>query len=196
MNTPTKKFIVAGGALAFFVFVSCGLTGCKLPWSKGGNQGDSAVTNTSTAEIPDLVPDPGEAGKATIPGIITNPKGDRDDVYNFILINHQDSEKTREALFQYAKVVQNALLDANDKQKSVRHGEEISRAFECHTYVLGSVRAAYTMGIKLNAVILNTDARNKAYFNYNDNVGTEYFPGTPDSQIASTCDFDVASLPN
>jgi len=200
MNTPTKKFIVAGGALVVLVLVSCGLTGCKLPWSKGGNQGDSTVTNTSTAEIPGLVPDPGEAGKATLAGIITNPKGVRDDIYNFILTNHQDSEKTREALFQYAKVVQNALLDANDKQKSVKHGEEVSRASECLTYVLGNdvvaARESYNMKRDLRPIILNTDARNKAYFGYNKLLRTEYFPGTPDSQIASTCDFNAVSLPN
>ena len=196
MNTPTKKFLVAGGALAFFVLVSCGLTACKLPWSKGGNQGDSAVTNTSAAEIPGLVPDPGEAGKATLAGIITNPKGVRDDVYNFILINHQDSEKTREALFQYAKVVQNALLDANDKQKSVKHGEEVSRASECLAYILGSTRASRGMKLALRPIILNTNERNNVYFDYNEQLGDGIFPGTPDSQIASTCDFDVVSLPN
>ena len=45
-------------------------------------------------------------------------------------------------------------------------------------------------------VVLNTDARNKAYFKYNDQLGGEVFMGTPHSQIASTCDINPSTLPN
>ena len=56
-----------------------------------------------------LPPDPGEAGKATIDGITTNPKGVRDDVYRFIHENWPDSERAREVLYQVAKSKQTAV---------------------------------------------------------------------------------------
>lgn len=196
MNTPTKKFLVSGGALIVLVLVSCGLTGCNWFGGSDGSQSNSSVADTTAAEIPGLPPDPGEAGKATLGGIITNPKDVRDDIYRYIMINHRDSEKTREALFQYAKVVQNALLDANDKQKSVRHGEEMSRASECMNYTAGSVRGAITMVGDLQSVMMNTDERNQAYFTFSDQLGGEVFMATPDSQIVSTCAINPATLPN
>ncbi len=196
MNTPTKKLIVAGGALVVLVLVSCGLTACKLPWSKGGNQGDSAIPVTNTAEIPGLPPDPGEAGKATLAGIDSDNDGVRDDVQRYIAINHPNSAKERVALTQYVKVVQNILLDANDKQKSVKHGEEMSRASECMNYTAGSVRNAIAMIGDLQSVMVNTDERSRAYFTFIDQFGTEVYVATPDSEIVSTCVINPASLPN
>ena len=193
MNTPTKKLIVAGGALVVLVLVSCGLTGCKLPWSKGGNQGDSTVTNTSTAEIPGLVPDPGEAGKATLAGIITNPKGVRDDIYNFILTNHQDSEKTREVLFQYAKQMQGAMLDASSKELSMKHADEYEKVLECGVTLLGFDKY-YQLRKNLKPLVLNTEARTMAYLQYDDQLGDGVFPDN--NQGMSACNFDAASLLN
>ncbi|MDO8572477.1 MAG: hypothetical protein Q7S11_01755 [bacterium] len=189
-----KKFIVAGGALVVLVLVSCGLTGCKTPWSKDGNQSDSSTSNTNTTEIPGLVPDPGEAGKATIPGIITNSKGIRDDIYNYILINHQDSEKTREALFQEARVLQNALLDANDKVKSINHGDEITRAGDCLRYI--SPQDASKVENSFVSMFINTDARHKAFEAFDRQIGGQSFAGTPYDQRKTACTFTPDSLPN
>jgi len=201
MNTTKKRLIVSVGALAVLavIFVaSCGLTGCR---SNGENRSNSsAPANTGTTEIPGLPPDPGEAGKATLAGIDSDNDGVRDDIQRYIALTYPNSTKNQAALTQMAKVMQNALLDANDKQKSVKHGEEVSKASECHTYLLGNdvaaVDASYKMEKDMDSIILNTDARNKAYFTYNDQLGGEVFFGTPDSQIATACDFDVASLPN
>jgi len=129
-----------------------------------------------------------------------NGEGVRDDVRRYIEITHQDSAKARAALFQYAKVVEDALADANDKQLSVQHGEETSRASECLTYTLGddvtAANKSYMIKQDLRPIILNTDERNKAYFIYNDQLGGEVFKGTHFTQIASTCDIDPSTLPN
>ena len=129
-----------------------------------------------------------------------NGEGVRDDVRRYIETTHQDSAKARAALFQYAKVVEKALADANDKQLSVQHAEESNRASECLTYTLGddvaAVDKSYAMKKDLRSVILNTDERNKAYFIYNDQLGGEVFKGTPSAQIASTCNIDPSTLPN
>lgn len=196
MNTSTKKLIVAGGALVILVLVSCGLTACKLPWSKGGNQSSSPSVNISTTEIPGLPPDPGEAGKATIVGIDSDNDGVRDDIQRYIAMTYRDSAKTRAALTQTVKVMQNELLDANDKEKSIRHAEESDRADTCLWYILGSVDASYKMGKDLLPVVLNTDARNKAYFTYDNQLGGQVFSGIPYGQRASACTFDPSSLPN
>jgi len=52
-----------------------------------------------------LPPDPGEAGKVTLEGIDSDGDGVRDDVQRYIALTYPDSEKTRLALTQHAKVV-------------------------------------------------------------------------------------------
>lgn len=193
MNTPTKKLIVSAGVLVVLVLVSCGLTGCKLPWSKGGNQSDSAVTNTNTAEIPGLPPDPGEAGKATLAGIDSDNDGVRDDVQRYIAMTYRDSAKTRAVLTQYAKQMQGALLDASSKELSIKHADEYSKVSECGESILG-FDMSYKAEKDIKPIILNTDARNKAYFTYDDQLGGEVF--SLNNQGISACNFDAASLPN
>jgi hypothetical protein len=193
MDTPTKKFIVVGGALVALVLVSCGLTGCKAPWIKGGNQDNSTVSDTSTAEIPGLPPDPGEAGKATLAGIDSDNDGVRDDVQRYIAMTYRDSAKTRAVLTQYAKQMQSALLDASSKELSMKHADEYSKVSECGESILG-FDMSYKVEKDIKPIILNTDERNKAYFTYNDQLGGEIF--FLNNQGVSACDFDVASLPN
>jgi len=94
------------------------------------------------------------------------------------------------------KVAQNALLDANDKQKSVKHGEETDRAISCLWYVRDLTDDAREIRLDLEPIIHNTDERNYAFFTYNDQLGGEIFSGIPYDQRASTCTFDVTSLPN
>ena len=170
----------------------CSISGCN---DSGG--GGSATSSTTPApDTSGLPPDPGVNGKLTLVGVDADADGVRDDIQRYIAINHPNSAKARAALTQYAKVVQAALLDANDKVKSVQHGEEVSKAAECLGYILGSADAAYQARMPLREVALNTDERNRAYFVYNDKLGGEVFPGTPDSQRATTCTFDASILPN
>lgn len=147
-------------------------------------------------EPPGLPPDPGPAGKATLAGIDSNGNGVRDDVERYIAINHQDSAKVRAALMQFAVVVQVELIDSTDKQKSIQHANEAGKAIDCMVYVVGSVQKAEDLYKELRPVILNTDARNKAYLAYNDQLGGQVFTPTPDSQAASACTFDPSTLPN
>jgi len=197
MNTTKKRLIVSVGALAVLavIFVaSCGLTGCR---SNGENRSNSsAPANTGTTGIPGIPPDPGEAGKATLAGIDSDNDGVRDDIQRYIAITYPDSEKTREALSQYAKVIQNALLDASDKENSIQHAEESDKSQSCLWYVFGSVDAYGKVLDNLMPIVLNTDGRNYAYFTYNDQLGGQVFIDVPYDQRAAACNFDVASLPN
>ena len=183
-----KKIVGALVTLVVLVFTSYVLIGC----------GSSGVSNTTTGttEIPGLPPNPGEAGKATLAGIDSDHDGVRDDVQRYIATTYPNSAKTRAALTQIAKVMQAALLDATDKEKSILHAEESDRSITCLVYVAGSVSTERQLRLALMPVALNTDARNKAYFMYDDQLGGQVFSGTPYDQRAAACDFNVAALPN
>ncbi len=125
-----------------------------------------------------------------------NGEGVRPDVRQYIEATYPNSAKTRAALFQDAKAVEKALADANDKNLSIQHAEESNRANTCLRYVRESTDDAYTTANSLLSVILNTDARNKAYFIYNDQLGGQVFMGIPHDQRASACDINPSTLPN
>lgn len=177
MKTTQQKVKLGFGVLVGLLLLggTCLLTGCK-----------------GSDPIPPVVED----GKATLAGIDANANGVRDDVEQYISQSHPNSAKERAALTQYAKVAQSALLDANDKALSIQHAEEADRAMECGWYTFPSDDAYDNSHTSLQKVILNTDARNRAYFTYNDQLGGQNFMSTPDSQRASTCAVNPATLPN
>ena len=179
MNTTQWKTKLGFGILAGALLLvgTCSLTAC----SKG------------SGPVP---PAPAADGKATLAGIDSNANGVRDDVEQYIAESHPASAKERAALTQYAKVAQLALLDANDKALSIQHAEESMKAMDCSDYSFSSHDASRQAREALDKVILNTDARNRAYFIRNDNLGGENFMMTPDSQLASTCVVNPATLPN
>ena len=189
MKSKTTRYaLIIGAVLA--IGTALFIVGCK--YSSSG----SSSTPPTAQEPPGLPPDPGPAGKATLAGVDSNDNGVRDDVERYIAINHQDSAKVRAALMQFTVVAQSRLLDATDTQKSIQHAIESGKAIECMVYVTGSVQKEEDLYNELRPVILNTDARNKAYFAYDKQLGGQYFPGTPDSQAASACTFDPSTLPN
>ncbi|OHA80101.1 MAG: hypothetical protein A2675_01185 [Candidatus Yonathbacteria bacterium RIFCSPHIGHO2_01_FULL_51_10] len=177
MKSNWKKLGLALGAGILVLGGACALTSCG-----GGSS----------------------SGSSTPPVVIVPSDPNGENVYQparqYIEATYQDSAKKRAALFQYAKVVEKALADSGDKQLSIQHAEEAGRASECLTYTLGddvsAAHASYEMKKDLRSIILNTDERNKAYFAYNDQLGGEVFKGTPNSQIATTCDISPATLPN
>lgn len=178
MKTTQQKVKLGFGILVVTLLFAgaCSLTGC----SGGGSSTPST---------------PAVDGKATLAGIDANVNGVRDDVEQYIAQSHPNSAKERAALMQYAAVTQKALLDANDKELSIQHAEESDRAMECGYYTMPF--DTYVASRKaLDQVLLNTDARNRAYFIYNDQLGGQNFMSTPDSLLASTCTVDPATLPN
>ncbi len=155
------------------------------------NSSQPTVTNSNDQS--GLPPDPGEAGKQTLAGIDSDHDGVRDDVQRYIAQTYPNSAKTRAALTQDAKVVQSELLDANSKQLSMQHSDEEDKAASCLNSLAG-LDNSINMQKKLEAVILNTDDRNRAYFKYNDQLGGEVFSLLPDD--SSYCAFDVNTMSN
>ncbi len=161
-----------------FIFIIFAMSGCG---NEESSQQNIVINNDN------LPPDPGEAGKATIGGIDVDNDGVRDDVQRYIAIKYADSEKRRAVLTQYAKIFQNALLDSDSKEKSIKHAEEISRAGSCSSYMFGA-REAMDISKDLRVLLLNTKDRSFAYFSYDEKLGGEVFSLIPDEKVA--CDFN------
>lgn len=117
-------------------------------------------------------------------------------VRQYIEETYPDSARKRAALFQYAKVMEKALADADNKELSIQHAQESDRALACLQYTQGSVDAARTVRLDLKPIILNTDERNEAYLTYNDQLGGQVFKGIPYDERASACSIDPSSLPD
>lgn len=140
--------------------------------------------NEAPAAVPVATPDP-------------NGEGVRPDVRAYIEATYPDSAKTRAALFQDAKVMEKALADAGDKQLSIQHANELSRANNCLWYVRESSDDAVEIGDKLLSAILNTDERITAYLKYDEHLKGGFFEDPiPYDERSTTCDIDPATLPN
>jgi hypothetical protein len=180
--------VVVLAIASVFVFAGCG----------GDGNGVNPKKENQTPSVVDdgLPPDPGEAGKATIAGIDSDNDGVRDDIQRYIAQTHSNSEKTRAVLTQYAKVAQNALLDADDKELSIQHAEEWNRSIDCLDYVASSYQDMSKKSDELDAVILNTDERTKSYFKYDSQLGGEVFSGFSYDERSNACDFDSNAMAN
>ncbi|PIP27380.1 MAG: hypothetical protein COX30_02220 [Candidatus Moranbacteria bacterium CG23_combo_of_CG06-09_8_20_14_all_39_10] len=158
-----------------------------------GSDNNTPQTQVPTQSLDGLPPDPGEAGKATVAGIDSDGDGVRDDIQRYIAMTHPDSEKKRAALTQDVKVLQQSLLDADNKELSMKHAEEGHRSSACAEHLLG-LRESIKILDDLRAQLLNTDERIRAYFRYDKQLGDEVFSLIPNE--LSACDFDPAALAN
>jgi hypothetical protein len=163
----SKSWFIIGSCITVLVFGLL-LSGC------GGSSGDNDLS-------PTVMSDP-------------NGEGVRKVVRKSIEMTHADSAKKRAALFQHAKVVEKALVDADDKQLSIQHANESNRANTCLWYTFGSVTAYGNAQDRLKSVILNTDERNKAYLMYDSQLSGEVFKGIPYEERAGACDIDPTTL--
>jgi hypothetical protein len=142
-----------------------------------------------------LPPDPGDEGKKTLEGIDSDGDGVRDDIQRHIAITYPDSARTRAALTQNAKAIQNALLEAEDEQASIVLGHERMRAVNCLIHTLG---AETTLSVfdEFRAQMLNTDERSRAYIKADAHRSGQSFPRVQDSEKSAFCDFNSDALEN
>ena len=149
-----------------------------------------------------LPPDPGEAGKATIDGIITNPKGVRDDVYRFIYENWHDSERAREALFQIAKSKQMAVHYGGDisKEEAAKLMPEIAKRAVCYSRVSlmteGDTLMMQSAMEMVQNQVTNTPERWIRAEAFSNQLAHNLYDLPDDSDIPALCGFDPKALPN
>ncbi|GJL77030.1 MAG: hypothetical protein NPINA01_00190 [Nitrospinaceae bacterium] len=148
-----------------------------------------------------LPPDPGEAGKATLEGIDSDNDGVRDDLQRYIALTYTDSAKVRALLNQHVKILQQSLIDADDKNLSIQHSLEKNRAYKCRDFL------EWVLNIRLRdpslglvAETMNTIERSRAYIKYNGQLAGRLvdfgIERKDQSHLKVNCDFDPDSLPN
>jgi len=124
---------------------------------------------------------------ATVAGVDADNDGIRDDLETYIDQTYSGGTDgpTRDALRQYAKAAQAAMLDAGDQPRSVTHAEARFRAIEC---LMGRrPRDFPTVFSDVRSRILNTDTRSKAYLQADGQVTATQFALLPANQWLSAC---------
>lgn len=124
---------------------------------------------------------------ATVAGVDADNDGVRDDIETYIDQTYSGGTDgpTRNALRQYAKAAQAAMLEAGDQARSVIHAEERFRAIEC----LMARRPSDFPKVfsDLRARILNTDLRSKAYLQADGQVTATQIALLSADQWLSVC---------
>lgn len=126
-------------------------------------------------------------------GDTLNADGIRDDVAAAIAQTIPDSERTRSAATQMARALQLAI-DEPDRALEIHQIDEAASA--CLYAIRGDVRENETtsLPLKIEAMVVNSYARSRAYIRYNSKLSGRIFEGIrPD---LSRCDFDVDSMSN
>lgn len=129
-----------------------------------------------------------------------NTNGVWDYIEDYINQKYAYSEKIKAGLNQYIKTFQQALIENRDKQESIKNANASFRASDCLTYILSngaesseSIEEAFNIVSDVRAQLLNTDARSRAYINYNGQLGGIFEEnGDPNHG----CDFNPDILPN
>lgn len=142
--------------------------------------------------IPGLPADPGKAGKKTLEGIDSDNDGVRDDIQRYIAIEYPNSEKMRRVLTDKAKADQALILNAYDKEKVLEINAEQDKTIDCLWYI--DPEMASTHRKKLQAEMLNTEERIRAWIKADSHLGGMTFR-LPDDKKAQ-CTFDPDQMEN
>jgi hypothetical protein len=138
-------------------------------------------------------PDPGSAGKITLAGIDSDQDGVRDDVQRSIATTYPASERTRESIAQFAKSLQLEVTAVTPQQAETSF-RATEKSVDCLSFVNGQSHSELIRWTL--AQTLNTDARTRAFMDYE--ALPKPTPGriVPRSQRRAACDFPVESLPD
>jgi len=170
-------------------------------WTATDANGNTAtatqlVTVNDTSVLAGLPPDPGAAGKLTLAGIDSDNDGVRDDVQRWIALTFPNSQKTRAALRQMAQDNQNMLLLSNDKQLVYAAAVQMGKTIDCLWYIYPNpdTGEAIRYSELLDAVIMNTALRSRAYIQANRNLSGRAFSELPNG--IQGCKFNPDAMPN
>ena len=176
-----RLFLAALSVVGILFFAGCSGSGS----SPASQTSQPTVTNSPQPTVTNST-DQSNLDNQTIGGIDNNHDGVRDSIKSYIDITYPDSPKVRSVLTQDAKIMQSGMLDANDKQLSIKHTEDGNKAAACLEYLVG-LDNSIAMLRDLRSHMFNTSARTQAYLKYNsDQVGGEVFSSidpTPDACI-------------
>jgi hypothetical protein len=118
-------------------------------------------------------------------GTDANGDGIWDYVDDYIEQTYPNSEATRVVLRRVTVALQNALLMADNPATAANIATELHRAIECLYFVRPN--DAHKVADALEAELLNTIERSRAYIHFNDQLGGLISPSTPLSALESAC---------
>ena len=157
----------------------------------------------ASAVPPTLPPDPGTDGMQTLGGVDSDKDGVRDDVQRYIALAHPESARKRTALTQTALVLQSEILGASDPALSKANIQQFSYADDClsSAFMISDAdvaggQKAYKAYLSLEALVLNTPARTRAFFQADSQPGDVINTETPYTQRPARCLIDPSVLPN
>lgn len=137
-------------------------------------------TSVTFAVVP-LPPDPGEAGKVTLPGIDSDGDGVRDDVER--VIGFLDiSGQQRSALLSLAKAMQRTITVNAPKATVIQEIQTELMAGRCGSYLLGQKFTPLVNAVRVAA--LNTRARLTAYLHADAQFSGQTTLGMPEGLAA------------
>jgi hypothetical protein len=154
----------------------------------------SGYAETDKVDISNLPPDPGEEGKATLAGIDSDNDGVRDDLQRWIALTYPNSAKTRAALTQNAKAMQQFLFNAPDSVKSYSNALQTGRVIDCLAYIRSDDFDVLLS--KQKAIFLNTNLRSKTWLQANRHLSGKMFKGLDYQNWKQGCDFNPDTMPN
>lgn len=132
-------------------------------------------------------------GKALGAGEKLNADGIRDDVAVAIAKTFPESERVRAGAIQLARAFQLAI---DDPENALEVVEIYRSAKSCLYAIRGDVREneKTALGLKVEAMVVNSYARSRAYIKYNGRLSGRIFKSIePD---ITKCEFDAASMRN
>ncbi len=172
--------------------VSAWLFAEKLNIQKESNQTNTLTSET--ADIPGLPPDPGEAGKKTLEGIDSDHDGVRDDVQRWIALSYRNGSQKQEAALRQMAIAYQRHIGGDESHQQLHDAADcVSFVFMSSAKDVAGGRRSYDAKGAINAVILNTYARTRAYLKFESSAIVD---STPYSSLRNKCTFDPEMLPN
>jgi hypothetical protein len=148
------------------------------------------ITTQNDGRLP---PDPGDAGKATLLGIDSDMDGVRDDIQRYISLTYPNQTNLQNALLQLSRTYQLIFDTEKSRRKEAEIANKIGEDIACFYYVAGKDLPRYDILNDIEAEILNTSLRTKAYLEYDQKLAGQVFPGSelPRSERHKHCRFDL-----
>lgn len=160
---------------------------------------ETPAVPVKTDNVYPLPPDPGPEGMKTLLGIDSNHNGVRDDIERFIVQKYGDSERVREALFDYART-DSGYLTASTRSEAIQVSQKVEDAMACLIYVmgwerlLGGIEKWIQASRELEAFSINTPERARASQKTDELLAWHGSDGR--TKDGSTCSFEPQSLKN
>lgn len=175
MNQSQKGFPNMIVSIAFLLVV-----GGAVLYFKNFPLAQTPVGSEPTREIQSTV-----LQTESLSGTDTDNNGVWDYIDGYIDTAYPKDEKLRAGLRQYARSIQNGILNAHNKNLSLQYAMESDRAQECIAFLRPNDFNAVLGGME--AQMLNTAMRTKEFLVWSEQSAGEVFPSAPISERDKSC---------